>query len=67
MKYIKLEYINGLTELINLDNIKKIQIQNNLISFIFKDYEITNYPKEGPFAINNFEEIKELLFKISEN
>lgn len=67
MKYIKLEYINGLTELINLDNIKKIQIQNNLISFIFKNCEITNYPKEGPFAINNFEEIKELLFKISEN
>lgn len=67
MKYIKLEYINGLTELINLDDIKKIQIQNNLISFISKNYEITNYPKEGPFAINNFEEIKELLFKISEN
>ena len=67
MKYIKLEYINGLTELINLDNIKKIQIQNNLISFIFKDCEIINYLKEVPFAINNFEEIKELLFKISEN
>ena len=67
MKYIKLEYINGLTELINLDNINKIQIQNNLISFIFKDCEITNYSKEGIFAINNFEEIKELLFKISEN
>ena len=67
MKYIKLEYNNGLIELINLDDVKKIQIQNNLIDFIFKDSEITNYPKEGYFAINNFEEIKELLLKISEN
>lgn len=27
MKYIKLEYINGLTELINLDNIKKFRFR----------------------------------------
>lgn len=68
MKYIKFEFRDGSYELINLSNIQGISIKNNEIvirstngeAYYYSQEEVRNY-------IKNFDEVKELLLKMSEN
>ena len=68
MKYIKFEFGNGCYELINLSNIQGIRVKNNEIvirSTNSEDYYY-NSQEEVRNYIKNFDEVKELLLKLSE-
>lgn len=69
MKFIKFEFRDGKYELINLSNIQGIRVGNNEIVirstnseayYYYSQEEVRNY-------IKNFDEVKELLLKMSEN
>lgn len=69
MKFIKFEFGNGCYELINLSNIQALRVGNNEIVIRSTNSEVYYYnSQEGAKnCIKNFDEVKELLFKISEN
>ncbi|WP_314320225.1 hypothetical protein [Fusobacterium pseudoperiodonticum] len=69
MKFIKIEFENGNYELINLSGIQSVSFIGNEMMI-----EITNTntycfssQKEARNYIKNFDEVKELLLKLSEN
>lgn len=69
MKYIKFEFGDGTYELIKLKSIEGIQIRENTITILVtsgKDYYYTKGSKMRNY-IKNFDEVKELLLKSSEN
>ena len=69
MKFIKFEFGDGTYELIKLKSIEGIQIRENTITILVtsgKDYYYTKGSKMLNY-IKNFEEVKELLSKLSEN
>lgn len=69
MKFIKFEFRDGSYELINLSNIQGIRVKNNEIvirSTNSEDYYY-NSQEEARNYIKNFDEVKELLLKLSEN
>jgi hypothetical protein len=69
MKFIKFEFGDGTYELIKLKSIEGIQIRENTITILVtsgKDYYYTKGSEMRNY-IKNFEEVKELLLKISEN
>ena len=69
MKFIKFEFGDGNYELINLSNIQGIRFENNeiLIRSTNSEAYYYNSQEEARNYIKNFEEVKELLLKISEN
>ena len=69
MKFIKFEFGNGCYELINLSNIQGISVKNNEIVIISTNSEVYCYysQEEVRNFIKNFDEVKELLLKMSEN
>ena len=69
MKFIKFEFGNGDYELINLSNIQALRVGNNEIVIRSTNSEIYCYnsQEEARNYIKNFDEIKELLLKLSEN
>ena len=75
MNFIKLEYVDGLVSLINLSNVGFITFRTKVIRIIFNNdtetivSNVAGCDKEvkGCFQIKNFDEVKELLLKISEN
>lgn len=69
MKFIKFEFGDGNYELINLSNIQGIRFENNEIVIRSTNSEAYYYnsQEEARNYIKNFEEVKELLLKISEN
>ena len=69
MKFIKFEFGDGTYELIKLKSIEGIQIRENTITILVtsgKDYYYTKGSKMQN-CIKNFDEVKELLLKLSEN
>ncbi|MEZ7732223.1 hypothetical protein O3799_01720 [Fusobacterium periodonticum] len=69
MKFIKFEFGDGTYELIKLKSIEGIQIREKTITILVtsgKDYYYTK-GSEMLNYIKNFEEVKELLSKLSEN
>ena len=69
MKYIKFEFGDGTYELIKLKSIEGIQIRENTITILVtsgKDYYYTKGSKMQNY-IKNYDEVKELLLKLSEN
>lgn len=69
MKFIKFEFGDGTYELIKLKSIEGIQIRENTITILVtsgKDYYYTKGSKMQNY-IKNFDEVKELLLKLSEN
>lgn len=69
MKFIKFEFGDGTYELIKLKSIEGIQIRENTIIILVtsgKDYYYTKGSEMRNY-IKNFDEVKELLLKISEN
>ena len=69
MKFIKFEFGDGTYELIKLKSIEGIQIRENTITILVtsgKDYYYTKVSKIQNY-IKNFDEVKELLLKSSEN
>lgn len=69
MKFIKFEFGDGTYELIKLKSIEGIQIREKTITILVtsgKDYYYTKGSEMRNY-IKNFEEVKELLLKISEN
>lgn len=69
MKFIKFELGDGTYELINLKSIEGIQIRENTITILVtsgKDYYYTKGSEMRNY-IKNFDEVKELLLKLSEN
>jgi len=69
MKFIKFEFGDGTYELIKLKSIEGIQIRENTITILVtsgKDYYYTKGSKMLNY-IKNFDEVKELLLKMSEN
>ena len=69
MKFIKFEFGDGTYELIKLKSIEGIQIRENTITILVasgKDYYYTKGSKMLNY-IKNFDEVKELLLKLSEN
>lgn len=69
MKFIKFEFGDGNYELINLSNIQGIRFENNEIVIRSTNSEAYYYnsQKEARNYIKNFDEVKELLLKMSEN
>lgn len=79
MKYIKFKFGDGLYDLINVEKVKKFSIWgDNRIDVIYDDgdgcgYGIDRYiyvkdnADSNSSKLDNFEEVKELLLKISEN
>ena len=69
MKFIKFEFGDGKYELINLSNIQGITVKNNEIVIISTNSEVYCYDsqEEARNYIKNFDEVKELLLKMSEN
>lgn len=69
MKFIKFEFVNGKYELINLSNIQGIRVGNNEIAIRSTNSEVYYYhsQEEARNYIKNFDEVKELLLKMSEN
>lgn len=69
MKFIKFEFENGNYELINLSNIQGLRVRNNEIAIRSTNSEVYYYDsQEGTKNyIKNFDEVKELLLKLSEN
>lgn len=69
MKFIKFEFGDGTYELIKLKSIEGIQIRENIITILVtsgKDYYYTKGSEMRNY-IKNFDEVKELLLKMSEN
>jgi hypothetical protein len=69
MKFIKFEFGDGSYELIKLKSIEGIQIREKTITILVesgKDYYYTKGSEMRNY-IKNFEEVKELLLKMSEN
>jgi hypothetical protein len=69
MKFIKFEFRDGSYELINFSNIQGISVKNNEIVIISTNSEAYCYysQEEVRNYIKNFDEVKELLLKMSEN
>ena len=69
MKFIKFECGDGTYELIKLKSIEGIQIRENTITILVKSGKDYYYTKGSEMRnyIKNFEEVKELLLKSSEN
>ena len=69
MKFIKFEFGDGNYELINLSNIQGIRFENNEIVIRSTNSEAYYYnsQEEARNYIKNFDEVKELLLKMSEN
>ena len=69
MKFIKFEFENGNYELINLSNIQGLRVRNNEIAIRSTNSEVYYYDsQEGTKNyIKNFDEVEELLLKLSEN
>ena len=69
MKLIKFEFGDGTYELINLSNIQWIRVGNNEIVIRSTNSEAYYYysQEEARNYIKNFDEVKELLLKLSEN
>ena len=78
MKFIKFEFGDGLYDLINFEKVKRFVIWKNRIDVIYSDgdgcgYNIDRYiyVKENEDSnssrLKNFDEVKELLLKMSEN
>lgn len=69
MKFIKFEFRDGSYELINFSNIQGINVKNNEIVIISTNSEAYCYysQEEVRNYIKNFDEVKELLLKLSEN
>ena len=69
MKFIKFEFGNGYYELINLSNIQALRVGNNEIVIRSTNSEVYYYnsQEESRNYIKNFDEVKELLLKMSEN
>ena len=69
MKFIKFEFRDGSYELINFSNIQGISVKNNEIVIISTNSEAYCYysQEEVRNYIKNFNEVKELLLKMSEN
>ncbi|MCL4581422.1 hypothetical protein YWH7199_08440 [Fusobacterium nucleatum YWH7199] len=68
MKFIKFEFGNGCYELINLSNIQALRVGNNEIVIRSTNSEsYYNSQEEARNYIKNFDEVKELLLKSSEN
>lgn len=69
MKFIKFEFGDRTYELIKLKSIEGIQIRENTITILVtsgKDYYYTKGSEMRNY-IKNFDEVKELLLKMSEN
>lgn len=69
MKYIKFEFGDGTYELIKLKSIEGVQIREKTITILVssgKDYYYTKGSEMRNY-IKNFDEVKELLLKMSEN
>lgn len=69
MKFIKFEFGDGSYELIKLKSIEGIQIREKTITILVesgKDYYYTKGSEMRNY-IKNFDEVKELLLKLSEN
>ncbi len=69
MKFIKFEFGDGTYELIKLKSIEGIQIREKTITILVtsgKDYYYTKGSEMRNY-IKNFDEVKELLLKMSEN
>lgn len=69
MKYIKFEFGNGKYELINLSSIQGIRIGNDEIAIRSTNSEVYYYTSQEGVKnyIKNFDEVKEILLKLSEN
>lgn len=69
MKFIKFEFGNGNYELINLSGIQAVSFIDNemMIGIINTDTYCFSSQKEAKNYIKNFNEVKELLLKMSEN
>lgn len=69
MKYIKFEFGDGNYELINLSSIQAVRAGNNEIVLRSTNSESYYYnsQEEAGNYIKNFDEVKELLLKMSEN
>ena len=69
MKFIKFEFGNGCYELINLSNIQALRVGNNEIVIRNTNSESYYYnsQEEARNYIKNFDEVKELLLKVSGN
>lgn len=69
MKFIKFEFRDGSYELIKLKSIEGVQIREKTITILVtsgKDYYYTKGSEMRNY-IKNFDEVKELLLKMSEN
>ena len=69
MKFIKFEFGDGNYELINLSSIQALKVENNEIIIRSTNSESYYYnsQEEARNYIKNFDEVKELLLKLSEN
>ena len=69
MKFIKFEFGDGNYELINLSSIQAVRAGNNEIILRSTNSESYYYnsQEEARNYIKNFDEVKELLLKMSEN
>jgi hypothetical protein len=69
MKFIKFEFGNGNYELINLSGIQAVSFIDNemMIGITNTDTYCFSSQKEAKNYIKNFNEVKELLLKMSEN
>lgn len=69
MKFIKFEFGDGTYELINLSSIQAVSFINNemMIGSTNTEAYYFSSQKEARNYIKNFDEVKELLLKSSEN
>nr|DAN45414.1 MAG TPA: hypothetical protein [Caudoviricetes sp.] len=69
MKFIKFKFGNGNYELINLSGIQAVSFIDNemMIGITNTDTYCFSSQKEAKNYIKNFNEVKELLLKMSEN
>ena len=69
MKFIKFEFGDGTYELINLSSIQAVSFIDNemMIGITNTDTYCFSSQKEARNYIKNFDEVKELLLKLSEN
>lgn len=69
MKFIKFEFGDGTYELINLSSIQAVRVKNNEIVIRSTNSESYYYnsQEEARNYIKNFDEVKELLLKVSGN
>jgi hypothetical protein len=69
MKFIKFEFGDGTYELINLSSIQAVSFTDNemMIGSTNTEAYYFSSQKEARNYIKNFDEVKELLLKMSEN